>query len=85
MKSNALQLRQERGESRSRTAHNAWISEKVVQKIERGEIGVKLESIVRMALRWGVAVTDIYPGLGAKPAHPVEVGPPEKGIRPKSE
>lgn len=72
LKSEALSIRNDRGQTRMYAAAHMGITENVLRRLEEGSSGVTIETICRAALWYAVPATAIYPALSTAPKMPTE-------------
>ena len=84
MKSRAKELRLRAGYQKQVVAAMAGIGVRTLERVERGELGVQLETVVRVAGVFGVAVSDLLPPLGARPKKPRAFSPRWAGAKSRT-
>ncbi len=67
LKSRVKEIRAKLGISQVELAAHAGISIALVNRLQRGDVSVKLETLMRVALALGVAVADLYPEMMIRP------------------
>lgn len=85
MISKAQEIRAKSGYPKSRIAAIAGIGLRSLERVEAGETGITVETLLRVALAYGCSVADLYPPLSVRPTrakaspvrHPMTKQPPK--------
>ena len=67
MKSKSREIRNKLGLTKVQTAAIAGIGMNALERIDRGDLRIRIETLFRVALAYGASPSDVWPALGARP------------------
>ena len=83
IKSHAKKYRVRSGKTWVCVQHDSGLSRSTVEKIEQGQTDVVLDRLMQLAYSYGVAPSELFPGLTQAPRKPIRFdhGPNQKARR----